>query len=466
MPTLTTASVLKYRPHQTRREIYDSRAKGLVLIVQPSGAKSWAIRLRRPSGKTAKLSIGGVDITDEAKTADAAVIGGVLTLAQARELAAQIDRQRASGIDVVAEHKANRKRAATDAVDLAAHTFGAAVRKFFIKHRVPAKRGGGIPRRWREDAALLGLEFLPGSDPTTKPEVIPGSLAEVWADKPLAEITSELVDTIIEEAGGNGRSRKLFSVLSVFFGQLPLKFRVNNPTRGVDRPGPPAPRDRILGKDANGNHNDEVEIFWRACDNIGGVYGNLAKLMLLTGVRREEAAGMRLAEIGADGSWRIPATRTKNHRPHSLPLPPLAFEIITRVPEAKKNESGLVFTTNGRTPFSGYSKAKIALDAEMSRIAGEPIAPFTLHDLRRTAASGWAALGVMQPVTERLLNHVSGTFAGVAGIYQQYDYAVEKIVALERWAAHLDGLVSDKPDNIVDLPSRKRARVAEDAGAR
>jgi integrase len=450
MPILTTISDSKYRPHPAkRREIYDAKSS-LVLIIQPkpSGKKSWAIRLRRLDGRTAKLTLGGVDTTDETKTPDAPAIDGVLTLGQARELAAQIDRQRARGIDVVAEHKADKKRTATAGKELAATTFGAAVRKFFIKHKTSAKRGGGRPRRWREDAAVLGLKYPPGSDPsTTKPEVIPGSLADTWAEKPLAEITGELVDTIIEEAGGNGRSRKLFSVLSVLFGSLPLKFRVNNPTRGIDRPGPPASRDRILGKDENGNLNDEVTTFWQACENIGGVYGNLAQMMLLTGARREEVAGMKLAEIGADGSWRIPSSRTKNHRPHSLPLPALAFEIIARVPEPKKNVSGLVFSTNGVRPFSGYSKAKRQLDDAMAEIAGEPVRTFVLHDLRRTFASGLAALGIMQPVTERLLNHVSGTFAGVAGIYQQYDYAAEKINAMEQWAKHLQGLTSEQPSS-------------------
>jgi integrase len=459
MPTLTTASVRKYRPHQTRREIYDDRAKGLVLIVQPSGGKSWAIRLRRPSGKTAKLTIGKVDFSAD-DPSDAPVIGGVLTLGQARALSAQLDRQRARGIDVVAEHKANKKRAATAGKELVASTFGAAVRKFFARHKTSAKRGGGRPRRWRENARLLGLKWAPGADPaTTAPEVIPGSLAAVWADKPLSEIDSELVDAVIEEAGGNGRSRKLFSVLSVLFSQLPLKFRVNNPTRGLKRPGPPASRDRILGKDANGNHNDEVTTFWKACNNIGGVYGHLAQLMLLTGARREEVAGMRLAEIGADGCWRIPATRTKNFRPHSIPLPALAFEILNRVPEPKKNAGGLVFSSNGRTPFSGFSKAKVGLDAAMAKIAGKPVAPFVLHDLRRTFASGLAALGVIQPTTERLLNHVSGVFSGVAGIYQQFDFASEKIVALELWAKHLRELASDRPNSNVDyrLQQRKRA---------
>ena len=101
----------------------------------------------------------------------------------------------------------------------------------------------------------------------------------------------------------------------------------------------------------------------------------------------------------------------------------------------------------------------------MAKVAGKPVEAWRLHDLRRTFASNLAALGVALPVIERLLNHVSGSFAGVAGVYQRYEFTTEKAEALARWAAHLQGLVSGKPDNVAKLPSRKRARAAEDAGA-
>src|SRR5260221_104965 len=158
MPVLTAAAVLRYKPQAKRREISDSKAQGLYLIIQPapSGKKSWAVRLRRPGGRSAKVTLGPVDLS-EVEPSDEPVQGGALTLGQARQLAAQIDRQRARGVDVVAERKAEELRKRTAALDRAVNTFGAAAREFFIDHKTSAKRGGKRPRRWREDAATLGL---------------------------------------------------------------------------------------------------------------------------------------------------------------------------------------------------------------------------------------------------------------------------------------------------------------------
>jgi integrase len=303
---------------------------------------------------------------------------------------------------------------------------------------------------------LLGLKYPLNADPEiVAPEVIPGSLAEVWDKKPIADIDKFVVDAIVEEAKRvkPGRGRKLFSVLSVLFGQLPLKIRPVNPVLGVKRPGPPASRKRKLD-------DTEILIFWKACDKVGGAFGPLFKMLLLTGCRLREASGMRQDELGhvispstllvESTSWTIPGDRTKNHTTHTLPLPPLALDIIAAVPVPPINTSVLVFTHNGKTPVSDFSKTKKLLDVEMTKIAGKPVTPWRLHDLRRTFASGLAALGVPLPVTEKLLNHVSGSFGGIVDVYQQYNFDSEKTEALARWASHLQGLLSDKPSNIAN----------------
>jgi integrase len=464
MPVLTPISVQNYRAKAKRREIPDSKAQGLFLIIQPSGRKSWAVRLRRPNGKTAKITLGRAN-DSEIEPTDAPQQGAAMTLLQAREMAAQIDRQRARGVvDVVAERKAEKLRQRDAAVDRAASTFGAAIRSFFIHYKTSAKHGGKRPRRWREDASLLGLKYPLNADPkTTEPEVIPGSLADVWKDRPLADIDKFTVDAIIDEAKRRkwGRGRKLYSVLSVLFGQLPLKIRPVNPVLGVKRPGPPASRKRKLD-------DAEIVIFWKACDKVGGAFGPLFKLLLLTGCRLREVSGMQQDELShaispstllvESTSWTIPGDRTKNHRTHTLPLPQLALDIIASVPVPPINPSGLVFTHNGKTPVSDFSKTKKLLDVEMTKIAGKPVPPWRLHDLRRSFASGLAALGVPLPVTEKLLNHVSGSFGGIVDVYQQYNFDSEKTDALVRWAAHLQGLLSDKPSNIAKLPRRKQGQ--------
>src|SRR5271166_4229732 len=177
---------------------------------------------------------------------------------------------------------------------------------------------------------------------------------------------------------------------------------------------------------------------------LGGAVGPLFKTLLLTGCRLREASGMTHAELDDDGLWTISGVRTKNHRPLTLPLPQLTLDIIASGPRVGDS---YIFTVNGRKPLSNFSGLKRELDEKMAEVAGKPIAPWRLHDLRRTAASNLAALGVAMPVVERLLNHISGSFAGVAGVYQRYEFAAEKAEALQRWAAHLQGLTSDKPPN-------------------
>jgi len=132
----------------------------------------------------------------------------------------------------------------------------------------------------------------------------------------------------------------------------------------------------------------------------------------LANARVNEITGMRRSELGDGGTWTIPGARTKNHRPHAVPLPPLALDILAAV---RRIEGDLVFTTTGTSPVSGWSKIKRALDAVM----GLKVSPWRLHDLRRTAASGMSRLGVRSEVVDRALNHITGSFRGVAGTYQR-----------------------------------------------
>lgn len=472
MPVLTPISVQNYKPDATRRrEIPDSKAQGLYLVIQPkpSGRKSWAVRLRRVVNgkiKTAKITLGRVD-DPEVEPTDDPVQGAALTLLQARALANEIDRKRARGIDVVAETKAEKKRNRTAAADRAANSFGAIVREFFIDYRT---KRDTRPRRWREDAGALGLRYPPDSDPAkVTPEVIKGGLAEKWADKPIAEIDKYAVDIEVDEArkhGSTGRARKMYSALSVLFNWLPLKYGVDiNPMIGTkSKPRTPDRRKRTLDK-------AEIKLFWQACDKIGGVFGPLYKTLLLTGCRLREPAGMTRVELG-DGDWEVPPSRTKNNLLFLVPLPQQALEIINSVPappvtkndEASGHNSGLVFTTNGRSPVSGFSKMKEALDAEMAKIAGQPIKPWRVHDLRRTFSTFLnespddGGLGIAPHIVEACLNHISGEAKkGVAGTYNAAKYLSEKRVALQRWSSHIEGLVAGRKANVTPLRSKKRS---------
>jgi site-specific recombinase XerC len=463
--TLTALSVLKLKAGRVRLEIPDAGCPGLRLIIQPSGAKSWAMRFRRPDGKSAKLTLGPFDPSDK-EAEDQPRIGYPLTLAAAHALATDIKRQRARDIDVVTETKADRKRRRDENVERASNVFGSIAREFFVKHRT--KKWNSRPRRWFEDAAVLGLKYPRGCDPAKiepdEIEVIKGSLAEKWESKPITDIDKYQVEAEIEEAikhGSDSRARKLFSVLSVLFGWLPLKYKVGvNPMIGVKRPGPPSSRERKLD-------NSELVQFWKACDAIDepkegstqrGIFGALYQTLLLVGARLREVSGMDRTEL--NGVWEVPGDRTKNHLPFLVPLPAAALEIINAVPTVAG--SSLVFTSNGKTPVSGFSKAKKALDTKMAEIAGKPIAPWRVHDLRRTFSTTLnespedGGLGIAPHIVEACLNHISGgARSGVAGTYNKAKYLSEKRVALQRWASHIEGLVSGRK---ADVPSLDAAR--------
>ena len=196
--------------------------------------------------------------------------------------------------------------------------------------------------------------------------------------------------------------------------------------------------------------------FGKPATSMGYPFGDLCKVLLLTGCRREEIARMTWTELADDLSvFRLPGSRTKNHLPHNVPLPALAREILAGAP---KISDVYVFSTNGRTPISGFSKYKRRLDplmlAQAAKEKATSIAPWTLHDLRRSAATGMAGIGIAPHIIEAILNHVSGAKGGISGTYNVEAYESEKRAALDRWAGHIDSVVSGRADDTV-VPMRR-----------
>jgi integrase len=208
----------------------------------------------------------------------------------------------------------------------------------------------------------------------------------------------------------------------------------NNPFAELPMVSSVIKRERVLS-------DEEAGAIWRAAGEVPLPFGALVRLLMLTGQRREEVAGMTWTELSEDlTTWTIPATRTKNGIPHLVPLSQPARELLHALPSDGPGDVrgarqlaklALVFPGERGTPFSGWSKAKSALDTA-SGVSG-----WWLHDLRRTLATGLQRFGVRLEVTEAVLNHLSGSRAGVVGIYQRHDWAEEKRAALDAWSAHL-----------------------------
>ena len=211
-----------------------------------------------------------------------------------------------------------------------------------------------------------------------------------------------------------------------------------NPVIGTNRAADERSRHRVLT-------DDELAAIWRACRDDD--YGRIVRLLILTGQRREEVGGVAVNELNSARTWTIPADRTKNGRPHEVPLPPSASEILKSAQMAIG--SGFLFG-EGRGSFQGWSKAKAALDRRIA-VQGDPIGEWRLHDIRRTVATRTAELGVQPHVVEAILNHVSGHKAGVAGVYNRALYAVEKRQALELWNEHVRALLERDSAPVIPL---------------
>lgn len=219
-----------------------------------------------------------------------------------------------------------------------------------------------------------------------------------------------------------------------------------SPCEKVKAPAAETSRDRVLS-------DDELRLVWGGAEAIGWPFGPIVRMLILTGQRRSEAAGMRWQEIDlAAKTWTLAKERVKNNIQHVVPLSSTAIAILKSVPRIGDE---LVFTFNGHTVPDGFDPAKKRLDTWISGRAGNAIPAWRLHDLRRTFASGCARLGVQLPVVEKLLNHTGGSFRGVAGVYQRHDFANEQRAAVETWARHVEALASDgAARNVFELKAR------------
>jgi integrase len=188
--------------------------------------------------------------------------------------------------------------------------------------------------------------------------------------------------------------------------------------------------------------DEELALLWKGTEQLGAPFGPLFKLLILTAQRREEVAGMDWSELDRSAAlWTLPGYRTKNGKPQLVPLGRLAIDVLDAIAGATEwPREGYVFSTTGKTPVSGFSKAKRRLDEIMTGDLASRFSSWRAHDIRRTVATGLQRLGVRFEVTEAVLNHVSGSRSGVAGVYQRYDWADEKRHALNAWAEMVGSL--------------------------
>jgi integrase len=244
---------------------------------------------------------------------------------------------------------------------------------------------------------------------------------------PLGAIGRQVVAAHLRSiAGDNGRAsaNRARSTLSAMFAwAIGEGLCEVNPVIGTNTLDE-KPRERVLS-------DMELAAIWKACPDAD--YGRIVKLLMLTAQRREEIGALRWSEIDFDAKLiTLPSTRTKNGRPHEIPLSDSAVAVL----EGCIRHRDLVFGARGKNGLAGWHDGKTALDNACG------VKDWTLHDLRRTAATRMADIGVQPHIIEAVLNHVSGHKAGVAGTYNRSVYANEKRAALDAWANHLRVIIS------------------------
>jgi integrase len=437
---LTAKRIENAEPTLMRQEIPDGLLVGLYLVVQPkpSGAKSFAVRYRY-AGQPRKLTLGAFP---------------AITLEAARDIGGKALRAAAEGRDPATEKQAAKgdaKKAAAEETRGKRDLFENVAREFIERHAKKNTRESS----WRETARILG--FKP--DPNDPGQLLvvepqngkPPTVISLWTGRRVQEISKRdviaLLDTVRDRAPVMA-NRNLAAVRKLFNWCLARDVIQISPCSLIEPPAPERSRDRILT-------DDELRLVWNAAGADASPFGPLVKLLILTGQRLAEVGGMRWDEVDlANKLWTLPAERVKNGERHEVPLSDAALGILTALPRIKTTK-GFVFTTTRDAAVSGFSRAKDSLDAAVEASLTNDAKPpehWTFHDLRRTLASGMARLGIQLPVIEKVLNHSSGSFRGIVGVYQRHSYADEKRNALDAWASFVQSTVSGKkPANVVTM---------------
>lgn len=258
-----------------------------------------------------------------------------------------------------------------------------------------------------------------------------------WRDRKIATIKRADVRELIGGLEGDVLpNRVLTTIKTVFRHALSQDWLEASPVEGIKKPKDETERDRVLDM-------GEIARIWSAALLLGYPMGQYVRMLLLTAQRRSEVAAMRWADVDREGAtWTLRAAGTKSERATLVPLSAPAMGILDDAPEI----GPFVFTTDGETCIANFAKAKAKLD-EYIAAKGEALAPWTLHDLRRSAANHMVRLGVSVEVVGRVLNHAA---TGVTRrVYALHDFAPEKRLALDKWAAEVDRAISGKSGKVV-----------------
>lgn len=372
MARLTDARVQAIKPPASGQEEHpDELVTGLRLRVGAGGRKAWIVRARIGK-KVVNKTIGAYPLMDLGKAR-----------AEARAVLENLDT--AGGVD-------KPKRTMQALVD------------FWVEKVAKSNNSS-----WKSQKRRLEIHVLP-----------------TLGTRDLEDIKRADVRDLIDGIEGKVAPNQALAILrTVLRFAVAREWLETSPAEGLAKPNEETPRDRYLDM-------EEVKRVWLGSDLLGYPFGGFVRMLLLTGQRRTEVAGMRWADVDEKArTWIIPSEVTKSDRAQLVPLSSGAMDILKAAPRLGEH----VFTTDGENPISGFAKAKARLDGFL-KVKGGELGRWTFHDLRRTGATHMVRLGVPETVVGRVLNHAP---QGVtAKVYALHSYEAEKRDALERWAAEIE----------------------------
>ena len=382
----TKLTDLTVRSIQTEGTFADSVVPGLQLRVRASGAKSWSLRYRK-AGRRRRVTLGSYP---------------KLGLAVARKAARSMIGEVAGGGDPAAEKKKERR----------AETFGE-LTLLFLRYHASQK----AEKTRHEYERIIRYDLMP-----------------VWKNRKVKAINRvdvvNLLDKIQHDRKSPVQANRTRALLSKLFNFALERGVVEfSPCQGISRPSKEAARDRVLS-------DEEVKVFWQSCEDEGPVVSALFRFLLLTGQRSGETRKAKWSDI-VDTVWTIPAENSKNGAEHCVPLSTQSSAILEQLmPWTGAGEAYVFASPSNRSsgPIKWLSHA-------VERVRRRYGFHFTIHDLRRTAASGMGALGVDRVTLGKALNHKTAD-SGVTAIYDRYDRQREVGRALSKWGARVERIVT------------------------
>lgn len=400
---------LEYNAEAKQRDVrWDSDISGFGIRIYPSGKKSFVLSYRQ-AGTKRLFTIGQY---------------GNITLEQARILAQKKMGEVADGKDPLLTRRATKKK----------HDWNVnrAGKEFLRKLKSTSDRHHGEVERIFEKDVFPTIGKMP-IDEVTKDHIL------------------KIIDDVLERGAGVMANRTLMRLSRFFNWCIERNLIEHSPVYKLPKPTQERTRDRVLA-------DYELKEILELIENTSYPFGPLVNFLLLTGQRRSEAASMRWSDYDRKRKiWVLPREHTKSDRAHEVPLCDKAIEIIESAPKM----GDYIFSSTGDRPFENFSRLKKVLDTKIksqrSKNGEVNILSWTLHDLRRTCASGMARLGVAPHVIEKALNHSSGKIRGVAAIYNRYEYAPEMRSAFDVWAEYVDKImVTDMPKSVLKVPIARK----------